>query len=459
MTKKQALPVQKNEEYIVTIEDLTHEGHGVGKVEGYPLFIPLALPGEKVKTKVVKTTKNFGFGRLMENLEPSEDRVEPPCPVYYKCGGCQLQHLSYEGQLKAKQKQVEDVLERIGKLNGVTVHPTLGMEDPWRYRNKSQVPVGIENGRVIAGFYAQRSHDIIDVNECIIQEQVSDQVMNLVKKEAEKFGITPYDEARHKGILRHVVIRYGRTSGEVMVVLVTRTKNLPHADELVEVLRDQIEGLTSVVHNINDQKTNVILGNKNRTLWGRDVIYDSIGDVRFAISARSFYQINPIQTEVLYKKALEYAQLNGEESVIDAYCGIGTISLFLAQKAKHVFGVEIVEQAIEDAKANAELNGFTNTSFKAGPAEEVIPAWHEEGNKAVVIVVDPPRKGCDQALLDTILAMQPKRVVYVSCNPATLARDLRILEDGGYETKEVQPVDMFPQTSHVECVAQLVLKG
>jgi len=297
------------------------------------------------------------------------------------------------------------------------------------------------------------------VNHCIIQEKVSDEVMSLVKQKANELGIQPYDETHHKGVLRHVIIRYGRTTGEVMVILVTRTNDVPHIMELIDVLKENIKGLTSIIHNVNKQKTNVIMGEKTTTLWGRDVIYDSIGDIRFAISARSFYQVNPVQTEVLYRKALEYAQLTGEESVVDAYCGIGTISLFLAQKAKKVYGVEIVEQAIEDAKQNAELNGIDNAEFEAGPAEVVIPKWHKEGKKADVIVVDPPRKGCDEALLTTILAMKPKRVVYVSCNPGTLARDLRVLEDGGYRTVEVQPVDMFPQTSHVECVAQIVLKN
>lgn len=459
MAKKHegAVPVKKNDVLQVTIEDLTHEGHGVGKVEGYPLFIPNALPGEAIDVKVVKTTKNYGFGRLMEWHETSPERVEPPCPVYDRCGGCQLQHLSYEGQLKAKQKQVQDVMARIGKLPHVPVYPTLGMEEPWRYRNKSQVPIGISEGRVITGFYAKRSHEIVDVNQCIIQEQVSDQVMQLVKEKANELGILPYDELRHKGVLRHVVIRYGRTSGEVMVVLVTRSSHVPHLAELVDAIKENITGLASIVHNINNQKTNVIMGNQSTVLWGRDVIYDSIGDIRFAISARSFYQINPVQTEVLYQTALEYAELTGEESVVDAYCGIGTISLFLAQKAKKVYGVEIVEQAIEDAKTNAELNGIRNAEFEAGPAEVVIPRWHKEGKKADVIVVDPPRKGCDEALLTTILEMKPKRVVYVSCNPGTLARDLRMLEDGGYRTKKVQPVDMFPQTSHVEAVAVLEL--
>ncbi|KIL48183.1 23S rRNA (uracil(1939)-C(5))-methyltransferase RlmD [Jeotgalibacillus soli] len=460
MTKKHegSPPVQKNDLVEVVIEDLTHEGHGVAKVNGYPLFIPNSLPGEKIEAKVVKTTKNYGFGRLLEWHEKSPDRVTPPCYIYDRCGGCQLQHLDYDAQLKAKQKQVKDVLTRIGKLPDVSVHPTLGMEDPWRYRNKSQVPVGTRDGSIIAGFYAKRSHEIVDMEECIISGHVSDQVVQLVKEKANQLGIQPYDEIRHKGILRHVLIRYGRTSGEVMVVFVTRTNELPHANELVDMLKENITSLTSVVHNVNNQKTNVIMGNKTTVLWGREVIYDSIDDIQFAISARSFYQVNPVQTEVLYKKALEYAQLTGEETVVDAYCGIGTISLFLAQKAKKVYGVEIVEQAIEDAKKNAELNGIKNAEFKAGPAEVVIPKWHDQGIKADVIVVDPPRKGCDEALLSTIIEMKPKRVVYVSCNPGTLARDLRVLEDGGFRTVEVQPVDMFPQTSHVECVSLIELK-
>lgn len=453
------LPVQKNDYIDVVFEDLTHDGAGVAKVDGYPLFVPNGLPGEKAKIKVIKANKGYGFGRLVETYEVSHYRVKAPCSIYKECGGCQLQHLSYEGQLKAKEKQVRDVLERIGKLENVIVHPVLGMKDPWRYRNKAQVPVGEQEGGLIGGFYQQRSHQIIDMKECIIQQEKNDEVVQTVIEICSRYGVRAYDEGRNKGDIRHVMARYGLVTGEVMVVLVTRTNDLPNKKKIIEEIADRISGIKSIVQNVNSKKTNVIFGDETRVLWGEEVIYDFIGDIKFAISARSFYQVNPEQTKVLYEKALEYADLSGEENVIDAYCGIGTISLFLAQKAKKVFGVEIVPEAIEDAKRNAMLNGISNAEFAVGEAEKVIPKWYEEGNSADVLVVDPPRKGCDEALLNTILQMKPKKVVYVSCNPGTLARDLRILEDGGYKTVEVQPVDMFPQTMHVECVSQLILKG
>lgn len=455
---KQTLPVKKNDYIDVTFEDLTHEGAGVAKVDGYPLFVPNALPGEKAQIKVLKTSKGYGFGKLIETYEESPYRVTAPCPIYKECGGCQLQHLSYEGQLLAKQKQVRDVLTRIGKLENVTVHPTLGMSDPWRYRNKSQVPIGEHEGGLIGGFYQQRSHQIIDMKSCLIQQEKNDEVIQKVKDICNKNGVRAYDEQRHKGDLRHIMARYGLVTGDVMIVLVTNAKDLPNRKKIIADITKNIAGVKSIVQNVNHKKTNVIMGDETRVLWGQEVIYDYIGDVRFAISARSFYQVNPEQTKVLYDKALEYAALTGKEEVIDAYCGIGTISLFLAQKAKSVFGVEIVPEAIEDAKRNAELNNITNANFAVGKAEEVIPAWYEKGHKADVLVVDPPRKGCDEALLQTIIDMKPKKVVYVSCNPGTLARDLRVLEDGGYRTVEVQPVDMFPQTTHVEVVSQMILK-
>ncbi|MBD7938950.1 23S rRNA (uracil(1939)-C(5))-methyltransferase RlmD [Cytobacillus sp. Sa5YUA1] len=454
---KQTLPVKKNDYIDVTFEDLTHEGAGVAKVDGYPLFVPNALPGEKAQIKVLKTSKGYGFGKLIETYEESPYRVTAPCPIYKECGGCQLQHLSYEGQLLAKQKQVRDVLTRIGKLENVTVHPTLGMSDPWRYRNKSQVPIGEHEGGLIGGFYQQRSHQIIDMKSCLIQQEKNDEVIQKVKDICNKNGVRAYDEQRHKGDLRHIMARYGLVTGDVMIVLVTKSKDLPNRKKIIADITENIAGVKSIVQNVNNKKTNVIMGDETRVLWGQEVIYDYIGDVRFAISARSFYQVNPEQTKVLYDKALEYAALTGKEEVIDAYCGIGTISLFLAQKAKFVFGVEIVPEAIEDAKRNAELNNITNANFAVGKAEEIIPAWYEKGHKADVLVVDPPRKGCDEALLQTIIDMKPKKVVYVSCNPGTLARDLRVLEDGGYRTVEVQPVDMFPQTTHVEAVAKLTL--
>ncbi|MCM2591110.1 23S rRNA (uracil(1939)-C(5))-methyltransferase RlmD [Rossellomorea marisflavi] len=457
---KRIAPITKNE-YIeeAHFEDLTHDGNGVTKVDGFPIFVPDALPGETGRVKVVKVGKGFGFGRLVERHSDSPFRQEPPCPIYSECGGCQIQHMTYEGQLQAKEKNVRDVLERIGKLRDLPVNPVLGMEEPWRYRNKAQVPVGLQDGRLVAGFYQKRSHEIIDMDHCIIQYEKNDEVIQKVKDLCADLGIQPYNEQSHKGVLRHIMTRTAFTTGEVMVVIVTRTKALPHKEELIKGLTQSISGLKSIVHNVNGKRTNVIMGDDTRVLWGEEVIHDSIGDVKFAISARSFYQVNPEQTKVLYDQALAYADLQGEETVIDAYCGIGTISLFLAQKAKKVYGVEIVPQAIEDARKNAALNGMDNVEFEAGPAEVVIPAWYEKGIKADVLVVDPPRKGCDEALLNTILSMKPKKVVYVSCNPATLARDLKILEAGGYRTKEVQPVDMFPQTMHCEAVARIEWEG
>ncbi|MNK76202.1 23S rRNA (uracil-C(5))-methyltransferase RlmCD [compost metagenome] len=374
-----------------------------------------------------------------------------------------------------------DALERIGKLRvsgsgtedrqadlmdyaadsgeGIAVLPTLGMSDPWRYRNKAQVPVGVLDGALVGGFYSKGSHRIVDMETCLIQHEHNDEVVNRVKEIGSSLGISAYNEETGRGLLRHVVVKKAFRTGEMMLVLVTNGRDIPHADAWIGSIREQIPHVASICQNVNTKQTNVIFGDETRTLWGRDVIYDYIGDVQFAISARSFYQVNPVQTEVLYGKTVEYAGLTGKETVIDAYCGIGTISLFLAQHADQVYGVEIVKEAIEDARINAELNGMRNVKFEVGASEVVIPRWKEQGIEADVIVVDPPRKGCDPQLLNTILAMKPERVVYVSCNPSTLARDLRVLEDGGYRTVEVQPVDMFPHTVHVESVGLLVRNG
>lgn len=450
--------VNQNDRLIVHVEDLTHDGSGVAKVDGYPLFIPGALPGEEVEVKVGKTLKNYGFARLLNVTKPSSDRIEPPCHVFWECGGCQLQHLSYEAQLIQKQKQVRDVIDRIAKLPDVPVLPVKGMEDPWRYRNKSQIPFAERDGKVVSGFYKSRTHHIVDTDVCIIQSEEADELMSTLKHEMQALGLDAYNEKTHRGMLRHLIVRKGKATGEIMVVLVTLKKKFPQKEAVIELIKRVVPEVTSIMQNVNGEKTNVIFGNETLPLYGKSFIIDNIGDIQFEISARSFYQVNPAQTEVLYKQALDYAQLTGDEMVIDAYCGIGTISLFLAQNAKEVYGVEIVPQAIEDAKRNAELNGITNANFEAGAAEDVIPRWYAEGKRFDVLVVDPPRKGCDEKLLQTILEYKPKRVVYVSCNPGTLARDLRILEDGGYRTKEVQPVDMFPQSSHVECVALIELK-
>ncbi|WP_071458428.1 23S rRNA (uracil(1939)-C(5))-methyltransferase RlmD [Bacillus massilinigeriensis] len=451
------IPVKKNDSIETIFQDLTHDGAGVAKVDGYPIFVPGGLPGEKAIIKVIKANKGYGFGRLIEILERSPFRVEMKKEDAPSYGGCQLHHMSYEGQLKYKENLVRQVMARIGKLSDVPIEPVIGMGNPWNYRNKAQVPVGEKDGKLVAGFFKPRSHEIIDSDESVIQLPEINEAVKAVKEICRDLGVVPYNEERHTGELRHIMARYGKETGELLIVLVTRTKELRKRGELVERIVAALPKVKSIVQNINSKKTNVILGEKTRVLWGSGEIHDYIGDVKFAISPLSFFQVNPVQTKVLYDKALEYADLTGEETVIDAYCGIGTISLFLAQKAKKVYGVEIVPEAIDDAQHNAELNDITNAEFEAGEAEAVIPKWYQEGIRADVLVVDPPRKGCDEALLKTILEMKPKKVVYVSCNPATLARDLRILEDGGYKTKQIQPVDMFPHTSHVEAVAEIVL--
>ncbi|MBC2106333.1 23S rRNA (uracil(1939)-C(5))-methyltransferase RlmD [Listeria booriae] len=451
-------PVKKNDCLDVVFEDLTHDGNAVAKIDGYPIFVPQGLPDEIAQIKVLKTNKNYGFGKIIELTKESADRVTPPCLVYSQCGGCQLQHLSYDGQLRMKQKQVAQVMKRIGKQD-VEVLPTLGMENPWNYRNKAQVPVGFVNDRLVAGFYQQRSHQIIDMNTCLIQQEENNEVIQTARAIFAKYYVEPYDETTRKGVLRHLMTRFATTTGELMLVIVTTKLNFPNKAEILAELQQSIPELTSLVQNVNTANTNVIFGEQTVVLAGREYIMDTIHGISFAISARSFYQVNPEQTEILYAEALKLAGLTGEETVIDAYCGIGSISLCLAKEAKHVYGVEIVPQAIEDARANAKLNKMDNVTFAVGKAEEVIPDWFKQGIKADVLVVDPPRKGCDDALLQTILKMKPKRVVYVSCNPATLARDMLVLTEGGYEAKMVQPVDMFPQTTHVECVTVLERKN
>lgn len=513
----EGVPVAKNDVVTLEMVGMNHDGEGVGRVEGYTLFVQAALPGEVIQAKVLKTKKQYGYAKLLKIVEPSPQRVPAPCAIYDQCGGCQLQHLSYEGQLAWKRQHVVDALERIGKLHvageqkdnglreattdgenaesamspagkvdgsswdgsdhsrfnlgdlpratadssseGIRVLPTLGMDEPWRYRNKGQVPIGAADGGLVGGFYARGSHRIVDMETCLIQNEDNDAAVAVVKQLGSELGISAYNEETGRGLLRHVVVKKAFRTGEMMLVLVTNGRDIPHLDAWIGSIRDRLPDVVSICQNINTKRTNVIFGDETLVLWGRDVIYDYIGDVQFAISARSFYQVNPVQTEVLYRKTVEYAGLTGKETVIDAYCGIGTISLFLAQHAEQVYGVEIVKEAIEDARVNAELNGMKHVKFEVGASEDVIPRWKEQGIEADVIVVDPPRKGCDPRLLGTILEMKPERVVYVSCNPATLARDLRVLEDGGYTTVEVTPVDMFPHTVHVECVTRMDFIG
>ena len=450
--------MEKNQEFTVSIEDMSEDGAGIGKLDGYIWFIKDAVIGDVVRARAMKMKKNYGFARLMEILTPSEARVEPKCPVARQCGGCQLQAMSYEEQMKFKERKVKNHLLRIGKFKENEIHmlPIMGMKEPWRYRNKAQFPFGLDkNGNIVAGFYAGRTHDIIECEDCLLGVEENKDILGIIKGFMRVHGIRPYDETTHKGLVRHALIRKGFHSGEIMVCLVINGKDIPAKEQLVEELC-QVKGMTSISYSINQEKTNVIMGKEIVNLYGPGYITDNIGNVTYQISPLSFYQVNPVQTEKLYGTALEYAGLTGNETVWDLYCGIGTISLFLAQNAKKVYGVEIVPQAIEDARRNAALNNITNAEFFTGKAEEVLPEQYEKNKVyADVIVVDPPRKGCDQVCLDTILKMAPKRVVYVSCDSSTLARDLRYLADGGYEVEKVRCCDMFGQSCHVETVVLL----
>ena len=456
--------MEKNQEFIVTIEDMNDDGAGVGKVDGYIWFVKDAVIGDVVRAKAMKMKKSYGFARLMEVLEPSVSRVIPSCPVARQCGGCQLQAMSYEEQLKFKERKVMNNLIRIGKFAEDEIHmlPIMGMEEPWRYRNKAQFPFGKDkDGNVIAGFYAGRTHAIVEAEDCLLGVEENREILDIVKQFMKEMKIEPYDELSHKGLVRHVLIRKGFKTGEIMVCLVINGNKLPSKERLVEMLTggDGVKGMTSISYSVNQEKTNVIMGKEIVNLYGPGYITDYIGNVKYQISPLSFYQVNPVQTERLYGTALEYAGLTGNEIVWDLYCGIGTISLFLAQKAQKVYGVEIVSQAIKDARRNAEINGIHNAEFFVGKAEEVLPEQFEKKHvHADVIVVDPPRKGCDAVCLDTILKMRPERVVYVSCDSATLARDLRYLADGGYVVERGKCCDMFPGTVHVETVALLVRK-
>ncbi len=458
---------KKNDMVTVDITDIGVGGEGIGKVEGYTLFIKDAIIGDRVEAKVIKPKKNYGYGRLMNILTPSKDRVEAVCPHARRCGGCQIQEMSYERQLVFKDQKVRGNLERIGGFSpeflDKVMEPVVGMEEPFHYRNKAQFPFGTDKtGEPVTGFYAGRTHDIIPNTDCALGVPVNKEILEITLDFMKKNSIPAYDEATGEGLIRHALIRYGFTSKEVMVCYVINGSSLPNAKDLVEALR-KIPGMASISISPNTRRNNVIMGDSYKLLWGQGYITDYIGDVKYQISPLSFYQVNPIQTKKLYNLALEYADLKGEETVWDLYCGIGTISLFLAQKAKQVYGVEIIPQAIEDAKTNARINGFTNAEFYVGKSEEILPAYYEEYEKkqrgekahADVIVVDPPRKGCEEALLHTMADMEPDRIVYVSCDSATLARDLKILRERGYELKRGRAVDQFPMSVHTEVVCCL----
>ena len=467
----------------IKIHGLGSSGEGVGKIDELIVFVEGALPGEEVLVEIESRKKNYAVGRLVEVVKKSSERVEPFCPLYKNCGGCQLQHMSYPAQLIWKRQQVVDAIERIGKIFGVKIFETLGMENPLRYRNKMQFPVGRgesqSRNKILTssgnqtnppdatsrcpvgknlqiGCYARGSHKIIDTNACLIQNELNDKILAAVRTVAKKFSLQPYDEDTHKGFLRHVMGRVG--CGEFMIVLVTAAKNFPHEKNFVRALLKEIPSVTSIQQNVQTFHNNVILGRDTKILYGKPTIRDKICDLKFNISARSFFQVNTAQAEVLYKTVRDFAELRGNETVVDAYCGTGTIGLFLAKSARKIFGVEVVSSAAADAKKNARENNIRNAEFFVGDAVKVLPKIFAAGTYAEVVVVDPPRAGCDKKVLETFAAVKPEKIIYVSCNPATLARDLKILDELGYVTKKIQPVDMFPFTSHVECVAQIVRK-
>lgn len=469
--------MKKNDVFTVTIEDMGEDGAGIGKTDGYTWFIKDALIGDVIQASVMKMKKNYGFARLVKILEPAPGRVEARCPVARACGGCQLQELDYREQLRFKERKVYNHLKRIGGMdrlflpedrekaagvpNAVVMEPIIGMEDPWRYRNKAQYPVGLgKDGQPAAGFYAGRTHSLIPAPglDCLLGCQENKELLKIILDFMKEYKIPPYDEAAHQGLVRHVLLRKGFSSGGLMVCLVINGEELPHGGELAERLR--AAGVSSVSYSVNMERTNVIMGTRIVNLYGPGYITDTIGDIEYRISPLSFYQVNPVQTEKLYGTALEFADLSGGETVWDLYCGIGTISSFLAKKAGKVYGVEIIPQAIEDARENARRNGIENVEFFVGKAEEVLPEQYERNHiHADVIVVDPPRKGCDPVCLETILKMAPERVVYVSCDSATLARDVKFLEENGYRATRVRPVDMFPMGGHCECVVKLERVG
>ncbi|ANR71406.1 23S rRNA (uracil-5-)-methyltransferase RumA [Selenomonas sp. oral taxon 126] len=459
-TKRPAemIPVRKGQSCEIQIDRLGTSGEGIGRYENFTVFVPQALPNERVLTVIEEVKKTYARGRIHKILQESPDRTTPLCEIYDECGGCQLQHLSYEAQLCAKRAQVMEALAHIGKLPQIPVNETLRAEKPWNYRNKMQFPIGLHKNRLVVGCFAQGSHRIINTENCHIQHGANNELANAVREIAEKLHIPVYNEDTHKGILRHIVGRVGR-SNDLMAVIVTATKQLPRAKEFVRMMRERLPNLVSVHQNIQTYRNNVIMGRDTVLLWGRPTILDTLGRLNFHISPRSFFQVNTRQAERLYEQALAYADLHGTETVIDAYCGTGTITLFLAQKARKVYGIEIVQPAILDARKNARDNHVKNAEFIVGDATTVMPALYKQGIRPDVVVVDPPRAGCTEIVLRTFANMKPQRIVYVSCNPATLARDLAILKDLGYITQEVQPVDLFPQTSHVENVALLMRKS
>lgn len=449
-------PVEKNMTLDVTIMDLTYEGFGVAKIDGFPVFIENALPEEEVTIQIVKVLKKFAFGRVVEFKKESPDRVALTDAVGTRVGTMPLQHMAYPLQLKFKRQQVLDSLSKVLNLDDVEVLETIGMENPWEYRNKAQVPVREVNGVLETGFYKRGSHDLVPIENFHIQDPKIDEAVVIIRNILRDMEISAYDEKNHTGIVRHIMVRRGYYTGEVMVILVTNVKDFEGVDALADRIMAEVPGIVSLVQNMNMKQTNVILGRKTRVLRGEDFYKDTLMGKTFSISSHSFYQVNPRQTEHLYQTAIDLAKVSKTDTVVDAYCGIGTISLSLAQSAEHVYGMDIIGDAITMARKNAEENNITNATFEAGPAEDVLKFWLGEGLVIDVLVVDPPRKGLDTEFINHAINANPERIVYVSCNPATLARDLVLLQEGGYKLVSVQPVDMFPQTTHVEAVSLLV---
>jgi 23S rRNA (uracil1939-C5)-methyltransferase len=447
-----SIPVSQGQVVRLNLEGITHEGEGVARFQGYTIFVPEALPGDEVEAEVISTRTQYGRALPLSVLRPSPDRVHPRCPYYDRCGGCQLMHADYGAQLHYKSQQVSAALRRIGGFDDLPVLPILGMREPWLYRNKAHLPVGEEDGSLIAGFYRRRSHQLVDVQLCLIQAAANNEALQAARQVAVEFGIPVYDEHSHSGVLRSILLRSSLASGELMVVYVVNSSDLPYAAEMGERLAGLLPHMVSFQFNVNTKKGNTLLGQHTVLVRGKDHILDELLGLSFKVSARSFYQVNPEQTAVLYETARQFAGLTGNESVVDLYCGVGTIGLSLAGQAGSVTGIEIVPEAVEDARQNAQLNNVTNAAFICGAAEVEMPRLVAAGQRFDVAVLDPPRAGCNVTLLDAIIRTSPDRVVYVSCNPATLARDLKYLAERGYAVQKVQPVDMFPHTSHVETV-------
>ncbi|MDF9763524.1 tRNA (uracil-5-)-methyltransferase/23S rRNA (uracil1939-C5)-methyltransferase [Peribacillus simplex] len=459
MTNIQDTKLEVDQTLPLTIKRLGINGEGVGYFKKKVVFVPGALPGEEIVALITKVQPNFSEAKIKTIRKESPHRIAAPCPVYAECGGCQLQHLSYDQQLIEKRDIVIQAMERHTKfpISSLNIKETIGMEDPWNYRNKSQYQVGQKDGKLIAGLYGLNSHNLIDIPNCLVQHKATNKVTRTVKKILKNLNISIYNERKRKGVIRTVITRVGFETGEVQVVLVTGAEEIPQKDQLLKQIRDQLPEVKSVVQNINNQNTSLIFGEKTIHLAGEKVINETLGDLSYELSARTFFQLNPVQTVRMYDEVKKAAALTGTEKVVDAYCGVGTIGLWLSEDAKEVRGMDVIKESIEDAKKNAIRHKRTNMHYETGKAENILPRWTKEGWKPDVLVVDPPRSGCDQSLLQAILKVKPKTIVYVSCNPSTLAKDLQELS-ALYEVESMQPVDMFPQTSHVECVSQLILK-